>query len=154
MSLWSVASTSLVLSLLLTFVVRGVSRRLGFVARPRSERWHRAPTALAGGVGIFVAFATTALLLGGRSATHLIVGGAAMLVLGLIDDVVHLKPYAKLIGQVSIAALTVLSGATLPWTSIPTVDQAVSLFWFVGITNAINLLDNMDGLAGGVACIA
>ena len=76
-----------------------------------------------------------------------------MFVLGFVDDVFHLKPYAKLIAQLLIAALTVLAGATLPWTNIALVDQALSLFWIVGITNAINLLDNMDGLAGGVACV-
>jgi UDP-GlcNAc:undecaprenyl-phosphate GlcNAc-1-phosphate transferase len=76
-----------------------------------------------------------------------------MFALGFADDVYHLKPYAKLVGQLVIAALTVVSGPVLPWTSVPVIDQAISLFWIVGITNAINLLDNMDGLAGGVACI-
>jgi UDP-GlcNAc:undecaprenyl-phosphate GlcNAc-1-phosphate transferase len=141
-------------SLALTFITRHVARRVGFVARPRTERWHRKPTALAGGVAIFLAFGTTSLIVGGTSTRHLLVGAAAMFTLGLVDDFFHLKPYAKLVGQVVIAALTVLAGPVLPWTSIPIVDQALSLFWIVGITNAVNLLDNMDGLAGGVACIA
>jgi UDP-GlcNAc:undecaprenyl-phosphate GlcNAc-1-phosphate transferase len=141
------------LSLVFTFLTREAARRVGFVARPRAERWHRAPTALAGGVGIFFAFAVGSLLAGGSARLHLLAGAAAMFALGFIDDVFHLRPYAKLIGQVMIAALTVLSGAVLPWTSVAIIDQALGLFWIIGITNAINLLDNMDGLAAGVACL-
>lgn len=139
-------------SLVATFLTREVARYVGFVAKPRAERWHRAPTALAGGVGIFVAFAVASLVVGGP-ARSLLLGAATMFALGFIDDVFQLKPYAKLVGQVIIAALTVFSGRVLPWTSILIVDQALGFFWIIGITNAINLLDNMDGLAGGIACI-
>jgi UDP-GlcNAc:undecaprenyl-phosphate GlcNAc-1-phosphate transferase len=127
---------------------------VGFVARPRAERWHSKPTALAGGVGIFVAFLSGAFLSGGRSFPWMLAGAAAMFVLGFVDDILHLKPYTKLIVQLVIAALTVVTGPVLPWTAFPIVNQAVSFLWIVGITNAINLLDNMDGLAGGIACVA
>jgi UDP-GlcNAc:undecaprenyl-phosphate GlcNAc-1-phosphate transferase len=140
-------------SLVATFVVRSVARRVGFVAKPRAERWHREPTALAGGVGIFAAFALASAVVG-SNARMVLVGAAAMFVLGFLDDVIHLRPYAKLIGQVVIAALTVFTGPVLPWTSITVVDQGISVFWIIGITNAINLLDNMDGLAAGIACLA
>jgi UDP-GlcNAc:undecaprenyl-phosphate GlcNAc-1-phosphate transferase len=148
----SVLGASFALSFVGTFVTRAITRRVGFVAKPRAERWHAKPTALAGGVGIFVAFTATSLVVGGKLELPLLIGAAAMFVLGFVDDVFHLKPYAKLVGQLIIAALTVLSGPSLPWTTISVVDQAISLFWIVGITNAVNLLDNMDGLAGGVAC--
>jgi UDP-GlcNAc:undecaprenyl-phosphate GlcNAc-1-phosphate transferase len=137
-----------------TLGTRTFARRVGFVAKPRAERWHKKPTALAGGVGIFVAFMSTALIVGGPVRLRLLVGATAMFALGFIDDVFQLKPYAKLVGQLVVAAFTVLGGAVLPWTSIVIIDQAISLLWIIGITNAINLLDNMDGLAGGAACIA
>jgi len=139
-----------------TWTVRAIARRVGFVAKPRAERWHRKPTALAGGAAIFAVFLGASLFIGGSrgSLGTLMVGGAAMFALGFADDVVHMKPHTKLTGQVVIAALAVLTGPVLPWTTIPVVNQAISFFWVIGITNAINLLDNMDGLAAGVACIA
>jgi UDP-GlcNAc:undecaprenyl-phosphate GlcNAc-1-phosphate transferase len=150
--LCGVAGVTFAIALVATFLTREVARRVGFVAKPRAERWHRAPTALAGGVGIFVAFAATSMVVGGSSRS-LLLGAAAMFALGFVDDVFQLKPYAKLVGQVIIAALTVLSGHVMPWTSVVIVDQAIGFFWIIGITNAINLLDNMDGLAGGIACL-
>lgn len=136
-----------------TYVTREVARRVGFVAKPRAERWHAKPTALAGGVGIFVAFAATCAWVGGPVRTSLLAGATAMFVLGLIDDVVQLRPSLKLGGQLLVAVTTVAAGPSLPWTSFTLVNQAISVFWLVGVTNALNLLDNMDGLSGGVACI-
>jgi UDP-GlcNAc:undecaprenyl-phosphate/decaprenyl-phosphate GlcNAc-1-phosphate transferase len=150
----AVGGTAFALALVATFLTRFVAQRIGFVAKPRAERWHERPTALAGGVGIFVAFVGPTLVVGGHLRLHLLAGASAMFSLGLVDDVVHLKPYAKLVGQFSLAALTVATGSLLPWTRVLVVNQAISVFWIIGITNALNLLDNMDGLAGGVACLA
>jgi UDP-GlcNAc:undecaprenyl-phosphate GlcNAc-1-phosphate transferase len=117
---------------------------------PRAERWHRRPTALAGGIGIFLAFAPA---LAYFRAWPLLIGAGAMFGLGLIDDIFQLKPYAKLASQLVIAGATVSLGPTLTWTPFPMINQAISLFWIVGITNAVNLLDNMDGLSAGVATV-
>jgi UDP-GlcNAc:undecaprenyl-phosphate GlcNAc-1-phosphate transferase len=136
-----------------TFLTREVARRIGFVAKPRAERWHAKPTALAGGVGIFVAFAVTFVWVGGPLRVPLLAGATAMFVLGLIDDIVQLRPLWKLGGQLLVAVLTAVLGPTLPWTPFAPVNQAITVFWLVGVTNALNLLDNMDGLSGGVACI-
>jgi UDP-GlcNAc:undecaprenyl-phosphate GlcNAc-1-phosphate transferase len=133
-----------------TYVTRAVARHVGFVAKPRAERWHKRPTALAGGVGIFFAFAPA------MAYFHqwlLLLGASTMFLLGLVDDVFQLKPYAKLASQLVIAGLTVALGPTLPWTPFPIANQAISLFWIIGITNAVNLLDNMDGLSAGVATV-
>jgi len=65
-----------------------------------------------------------------------------------------LKPYQKLIGQVLGAAYVVYYGLSLPWTRSPLINMALAIFWLIAITNAINLLDNMDGLAAGIAIIA
>ena len=73
---------------------------------------------------------------------------------GLADDLFHAKPYQKLIGQVMGAAFVVYYGLTLPWTGSSAVNMVITIFWLIGITNAINLLDNMDGLAAGIAAIS
>lgn len=136
-----------------TYVTREVARRIGFVAKPRAERWHEKPTALAGGVGIFVAFAATCVWVGGALRAPLLAGATAMFLLGLVDDVVQLRPSLKLGGQLLVAVLTTIFGPVLPWTPFLLLNQAITVFWLVGVTNALNLLDNMDGLSGGVACI-
>ena len=144
-------------SLALTFVTRTIARRLKLVAQPRADRWHKKPTALYGGVGIFLAFLATALL---RPGVHVAGGNLLMLcasgmfAVGLVDDVVHLKPYAKLVGQIIFCTAVTVFGLRLHWLPSRVLDQGLTIFWLVGITNAINLLDNLDGLAGGIAAIA
>jgi UDP-GlcNAc:undecaprenyl-phosphate GlcNAc-1-phosphate transferase len=137
-----------------TLLTRTAARRVGFVAKPRAERWHAKPTALAGGVGIFVAFLLAALWVGGPLRLPVLLGAALMFALGLADDILMLRPRYKLSVQLMVAVATALAGPALPWTPFPIVNQAITVFWLVGITNAVNLLDNMDGLSGGVACIS
>jgi UDP-GlcNAc:undecaprenyl-phosphate GlcNAc-1-phosphate transferase len=142
------------IGLLATFLTREAARRIGFVAKPRQERWHSRPTALAGGVGIFTGFIAVSAVVGGEFRLPILGGAAAMFALGFVDDIVHLKPYAKLTGQILIAAVTTTAGQTLLWTDYTIVNEAITIFWLIGISNAINLLDNMDGLAGGIACVS
>src|SRR3954449_11953670 len=85
------------LSVPLTWGVRALARRLGLVARPRADRWHRKPTALFGGVGIAVAFLITYLLLrpaGETGDVLLVLCATGMFLVGLVDDKITLKPYA------------------------------------------------------------
>ena len=79
---------------------------------------------------------------------------SGMFLVGLVDDIVHLKPYAKLVGQIIFCTAVTMFGLRLHWLPSPVLDQALTIFWLVGITNAVNLLDNLDGLAGGIAAIA
>lgn len=143
-------------TLVLTPVVRALARRRGVVARPKSDRWHKKPTALLGGGAIFTVVAAVELLLVPLTPQARVVLGAAafLFLVGLIDDFFTLKPYQKLSGQILGAAVVVWCGLTLPWTGSPAVNMAITLFWLIGITNAVNLLDNMDGLAAGIAAIA
>jgi UDP-GlcNAc:undecaprenyl-phosphate GlcNAc-1-phosphate transferase len=137
-------------------LVRSLARRWGFVAKPKTDRWHKRPTAMMGGVGICLAVVATYLLLVPHtSAGWVVVGSSSFLFLvGLIDDWLHIKPYQKLIGQVIGAAAVVNYGLLLPWTRSLPANMVITIFWLIGITNAINLLDNMDGLATGIAAIA
>ena len=149
-------AVSFALVLGLTPVVRILARRLGFVARPKTDRWHKKPTATMGGVGIWLAVVTTYLLfLPHTPQTWVIVTVSTFLFfVGLLDDLIHTKPYQKLIGQIVGAAAAVNYGLMLPWTGSLSVNMLLTILWLIGITNAINLLDNMDGLATGIAAIA
>jgi len=77
-----------------------------------------------------------------------------LFLVGLADDLLNTKPYQKLIGQVMGSAFVIYYGLSLPWTRFSALNVALTIFWLIGITNAVNLLDNMDGLAPGIAVIA
>jgi UDP-GlcNAc:undecaprenyl-phosphate/decaprenyl-phosphate GlcNAc-1-phosphate transferase len=148
--------TSLVLALVLTPVVRALAKRWKVVARPKTDRWHKAPTAMLGGVAVFIPVIVTYTFLA-PPAPHgwVVIGASAFLFfVGLVDDLVHAKPYQKLIGQVMGAAFVIYYGLSTTWTGSALVNMVITIFWLIGITNAINLLDNMDGLAAGIAAIA
>ena len=140
----------------LTPAVKALARAVGMVAQPKVDRWHKRPTALLGGVSIFVSVVAVTLASVPLSfqVTVVLSSSVFLFLLGLVDDFLALKPYQKLIGQIMGASPVVASGLTLPWTNSVAIDAALTIFWIVGITNAVNLLDNMDGLAAGVAAIA
>ncbi|HEU5460100.1 MAG TPA: MraY family glycosyltransferase, partial [Pyrinomonadaceae bacterium] len=85
---------------------------------------------------------------------YILLGSTFLFLVGLVDDLIHIKPYQKLIGQILGSAYVVYYGLSLPWTRSVWLNMALAIFWLIGITNAINLLDNMDGLASGIAIIA
>lgn len=142
-------------SLALTPLCRLAALRLGYVARQREDRWHKRPTALFGGVAIAVVTLTGAIGLGAAAEMWpLVVCAAAMFLIGVVDDVLNFKASTKLIAEIAIASVLVFFGYRLGWTSSLTGDALLTLLWIVGITNAFNLLDNMDGLCAGIALIA
>ncbi|MFY9621663.1 MAG: hypothetical protein WAQ99_17755 [Pyrinomonadaceae bacterium] len=147
---------SFALALALTPVVRLAARHFGLVAKPKTDRWHKKPTAMMGGVAIWLSVLITYIFFLPHTAhTWVIITVSSFLFfVGLVDDLIHTKPYQKLIGQIVGAAAVVNYGLTLPWTRSASVNTAITIFWLIGITNAINLLDNMDGLATGIAAIA
>ncbi len=149
-------------SAVLTPLVRKMALRLGSVAEPREDRWHTKPTALMGGVAIFgslILAVLVAVILLPASGVHreflpLLFCASLMFLLGLIDDIYHVPPQTKLVGQIVAAAILVFFGFKINWFVSYTLNTFVSVFWIVGITNAFNLLDNMDGLSAGVAFIS
>ena len=149
-------AASFCLALILTPVVRAVARRFGFVAVPKTDRWHKKPTAMLGGVAIWLSVVITSLVftLHITYGKQILLASTFLFLVGLIDDLIHVKPYQKLIGQILGAAYVVYYGLSLPWTGSKLFNMALAIFWLIGITNAINLLDNMDGLASGIAIIA
>jgi UDP-GlcNAc:undecaprenyl-phosphate GlcNAc-1-phosphate transferase len=153
---------ALALSLCLTPLVRRFALRTGRVAVPKDTRWHKKETALMGGVAIFVStmavWIAAASLLGwssfGKPYIPIALCASGMFVLGLIDDLHTMDPQHKLAGQIVLTSILVFLGFRLEWTSYKTIDLFLSILWIVGITNAFNLLDNMDGLSAGIAFIA
>jgi UDP-GlcNAc:undecaprenyl-phosphate/decaprenyl-phosphate GlcNAc-1-phosphate transferase len=154
-NLLAVAASAL-LALVLTPLIRILARRLGMIAKPKTDRWHKQPTAMLGGVAIWLAVVIAyAAFIPPSTYGWVIVGASTFLFLvGLTDDLLHIKPYQKLIGQVMGSAFIIYYGLSLPWTSSSSLNMALTIFWLIGITNALNLLDNMDGLAAGIAVIA
>lgn len=154
------------LSLLFVPVARSFAFRTGRVVSPRRDRWHRRPTPIFGGVVMYLAFLGAVLLsdwlsgdivnLHGLAGLRwgLLTGSSLMLGIGLLDDLRPLSPPAKLVGQISAAALVVFFGGVIDFFPWGFANLLLTFVWLVGITNAINLLDNMDGLAGGIALIA
>jgi UDP-GlcNAc:undecaprenyl-phosphate GlcNAc-1-phosphate transferase len=149
------AFVAFAVSLTLVPVCRTVALRRGFVARASADRWHRPPTALLGGVAI--AAAVLAIYpLAGRAGDLpvLLIGAGLMFAVGLVDDLITLKPYAKLVAEIVVASMFVFFGYRLSWTEWSTLDLLLTMVWIVGLTNAFNLLDNIDGLCAGITIIA
>ena len=154
-------------TLLLTPGVRAAARKLGFVARPSDDRWHSKPTALMGGIGIYLGsvagIGAGVLLLAGRGGTGSMglrpalgigIASTIMFLSGLADDRWRFRPSTKVVLQLLAAAVLVSSGVVYPVTPWVPINVLATLFWFLALTNALNLLDNMDGVAVGVAGIA
>jgi UDP-GlcNAc:undecaprenyl-phosphate/decaprenyl-phosphate GlcNAc-1-phosphate transferase len=152
----AVAVSSAVLWLLLR---SSVGARL--VAVPTGERWHKQPTPLFGGVGIFagfvagVGFALAAGIIDWSGELGGILAGVSIVfVAGLVDDLWHLSPIAKLGAQLAAAVVVLASGLNVEIVGNDVLAWAIGLLWLVGITNAFNLLDNMDGLAATLAIVS
>ncbi|MGH7857621.1 MAG: MraY family glycosyltransferase [Candidatus Binatia bacterium] len=156
MSVFAPAAVSFLAGLVLVPLVRRVARDRGVVASPRPDRWHRRPTALMGGIAIWAA-----VLAGIASASPpqhhlwgLLLGGSVLVVVGFVDDIVRLRPATKLVAQIFAAAVAIQFGFRVEFFPFEVLNLAASFLWIVAITNAVNLLDNMDGLAAGIVWIA
>jgi UDP-GlcNAc:undecaprenyl-phosphate GlcNAc-1-phosphate transferase len=131
------------------------------VAAPREDRWHTRSTPLLGGVGFMaglvaaVGIAVAAGVIPASAKLGGILGGCAIVFLaGLLDDLFHLTPLAKLTAQGGAAALVLVSGTRVEIVSNNVAATIIGVVWLIGMTNAFNLLDNMDGLAATLATIA
>ena len=154
-SLLASLAAAFLAALVLVPLCRSVARRLGFVALPRADRWHTTPTPLMGGVAVGVTVLGLMPIVGQVRALWAPLACAGLMgVVGFVDDVRSLKPWAKLVIEIAVASGLVFFGYRLHWVASLTGDTLLTLFWIVGITNAFNLLDNMDGLCAGVAVIA
>jgi UDP-GlcNAc:undecaprenyl-phosphate/decaprenyl-phosphate GlcNAc-1-phosphate transferase len=150
--------------LLLTPGVSLAAWRLGAVDEPDEiRRGHARPTPRLGGLAIVAGVVVPALALGhDHGYWAIVVGAMAMALVGALDDIVSLGPLAKLCGQIAVAAGTVWAGVTIGDITLPLIG-AVSLgawtypltvLWIVALTNIVNFIDGLDGLAAGFCAIA
>ncbi|MPZ17093.1 MAG: hypothetical protein GEV06_04135 [Luteitalea sp.] len=150
-----VGAIGFVVSLLLAGGLKPIAARLGAVAHPKADRWHRKAIPLLGGLaiagGVFIGFAMAP-----PSSPRILILLAAALVIcfvGVVDDLRPIRPQSKFIVQIVVASALAALGLRLTLTDLPFLNVLITIFWIVGITNAFNLLDNMDGLAAGIAAI-
>jgi UDP-GlcNAc:undecaprenyl-phosphate GlcNAc-1-phosphate transferase len=139
----------------LTPLVRQLAHRAGLLVRPRSERWRREAVPVLGGYAIFGGCMIVTAVQGAVAPLWpLLVAASLMFGLGALDDALHFRPSTKLVAQTVIGGVAVFVMPRAHITGVLPLDALLSLVWFVGITNAFNLLDNIDGLSAGVAAIA
>jgi UDP-GlcNAc:undecaprenyl-phosphate GlcNAc-1-phosphate transferase len=152
---------SILAVLALTPAVRGLAKRLRFLDHPNNSKVHITPTPLMGGIAVALASlasaaAALALIRCPYSAriVGFMSGGLMVIVLGLADDANGMRPSVKLLGQTVAAAVMLLSGGVEGLPVPMLIGFPLALFWMVGLMNAFNFLDNMDGITSGLAAIA
>ncbi len=148
--------TAFALSFFFTPLVRMTAVRIGWVSKPVEDRWGKRVIARSGGVAMFLSFIATTLFWVPLEPTvfGLLMGVSLVFVLGLVDDLRRMPPYTKLVVQLLIGCLVVMSGIRITLTHWTWLSVPLSVLWLVLIMNAFNLLDNMDGLAAGIGAIA
>ena len=147
---------SFVLTAALVPLIRVVARRMGWLlARPASDRWHRRPVYKVGGLAMCAALVPLLWSASGDSElTCVLLLASLMFGVGLVDDCRPLHPVIKFGAQLGAASAFLAAGPIPSIAGIPWIDAGLSLCWIVLITNAFNLLDNIDGLSAGIATIA
>jgi len=153
-----------VISFLLTPLLCRVAPRLGAVDKPDARKVHRTLMPRLGGVAIYAGFLAAFYLLGyhGEKYLGLLLGGTFIMLVGLVDDIKNISPRLKLMGQIVAAAILVAFGVRVEFLTNPfdglfilgKLAIPVTIFWIVGVTNALNLVDGLDGLAAGTSFIA
>ena len=155
----TIAAIPITFAVLWALLRSRVGNRL--VAVPTGERWHERTTPTFGGIGIYTGFVGAVLFALAAGAVEwsselggILAGVTLVFVAGLVDDLRHLSPIAKLAAQIGAAVIVLASGLEVEIVGNPVLAWGIGLLWLVGITNAFNLLDNMDGLAATLAAIA
>lgn len=153
-----------VISLIITPLMIKVSPLIGALDKPNKRKVHTVPVSMLGGVVLLISFLVS-LVIGHpleREYLPIVIGAILINFLGLIDDLYDLKPIVKLIGQIAISSIVVYYDITLDLITLPfgiiiefgIFSVPMTILWIVAVTNAINLIDGLDGLAAGVSLIA
>lgn len=139
-----------------TPLVREIAFKIKLLDHPDPKKSHAHPTALLGGLAIYLAFFSGVLFTTDMNnyIYAILVGGTIIFMLGVVDDKLGMMPRMKLSGQVLVAFLAYKAGFRVSTFEDYYVSMFFTIFWIVGITNAFNLLDNLNGLSGGIAGIS
>lgn len=137
---------------------RWLALRFGIIDQPAARKLHATPIPRFGGIAMYGAVVVALLAFGQRfrfdQFVSILLGATWVSFLGVWDDRWGLRPLLKLLGQVVAAIILIVTGVQVQFLPSDALNWAVTIFWVVGLTNAINFLDNMDGLSGGIAAIA
>jgi UDP-GlcNAc:undecaprenyl-phosphate GlcNAc-1-phosphate transferase len=148
---------ALTFSIVVTPLVRQLALRVGAISVPRSRDVHITPVPLLGGAAIYVAFVIALFFIENqdyiREGISILLGATLVALVGMTDDRWGLPATVKMIAQVLAAVLLLLGGVKIQLFSEPWFNWALTIAWIVGITNALNFLDNMDGLSAGIATV-
>ena len=167
-------ATSLIASLALTYLVRERATRAGMFDPTDHRKVHTRQVPRVGGIAIFLSVAIALAILALRGGFEgvglassklavIVIGGAATFLLGLYDDLRQLRARYKFAAQIAIAIAIFAAGVRIDIIALPLIGQIsfnppmalfFTIFWFVGLTNAFNLIDGLDGLASGAAMFA
>lgn len=145
-------------------LVSRLAFHIGAVDQPDARKVHDRPMPRLGGLGIFVAFVLAILVTMDidRSLTGILLGGSLIFLVGVLDDVYDLSPWTKLAAQIIGALIAVYFGVRVQVMTNPfdgmlqlgAMSIPLTILWIIGVTNAVNLIDGLDGLAAGVCVIA
>ncbi|WP_223701286.1 glycosyltransferase family 4 protein [Sutcliffiella deserti] len=155
-------------SFMLTPAVIKLARKIGVVDKPNARKVHTESKPRLGGLSIYGGFIFaafySAIFVGVSLPWSIVIGATIIVITGFLDDKFELSPIVKLTGQLVAALVVLLNGIQIKVITIPfiagdiqiswIVAFVVSLVWIIGITNAVNLIDGLDGLASGVSIIA
>ncbi|HHU68899.1 MAG TPA: undecaprenyl/decaprenyl-phosphate alpha-N-acetylglucosaminyl 1-phosphate transferase [Thermoanaerobacterales bacterium] len=153
------------ISYIMTPLVKEFAWKIGAVDIPNDERRvHTKPIPRIGGLAIYAAFVITLLITVplNLNTIGILIGSTVIVILGIFDDLYDLSPKIKLIGQIVAAAILVCFGIKVEWVTNPfggmfylgKLSIPITIFWVVGITNTLNFIDGLDGLAAGISSIA
>ncbi|MGY4688901.1 glycosyltransferase family 4 protein [Salibacterium sp. K-3] len=156
-------TTCFLLSLLLTPLVKKLAFKIGATDQPNHRKVHKGAMARLGGLSIYAAFLVGLLILQPENAymPYILTAGTIIIITGFLDDLTELSAKWKLLGQIIAAVIVVMGGVQIEFINLPFDSQLhlgwfsipLTLVWIIGITNAINLIDGLDGLAAGVSSI-
>lgn len=151
-------------SIIITPLVKKLAIKIGAVDKPNQRKVHQKVMPRLGGLAIYLSFIIGLLVLrpGGEYFLPILIGSIIIIITGVLDDMIELSAKFKLLGQLAAALVVVLGGVNVDYINIPFIGELnfgplsipLTILWIVGITNAINLIDGLDGLAAGVSSIA
>ena len=158
-----------IIAFLATPLVKSLAYKVGAIDVPKdNRRMHHVPIPRLGGLAIFIAFLFTVIVLADidRATRGILLGAIMIVVLGVMDDIMTLKALPKFLVQIAAAGVAVYHGCVIQFVSNPNVfsdssylnlgwlSVPVTIIWIVAITNAVNFIDGLDGLAVGVSAIS
>lgn len=159
------ASISMLIALLITPILIKIALKMNATDKPNYRKLHENPTPTLGGLAIFMSFLVGIIVLQPTSDYHLAImcGAILIIILGFFDDLYDLSPKTKFLLQFVAAALVVFwGGLQVEFINLPfggqvkfgVLSSVITILWIVGVTNAMNFIDGLDGLAAGVSSIA